>query len=242
MNPAQSQAPRWYTQLTATLEKHKRSTTYSLSTVEPGTHIPRGRHVAHRQFISPGSPSVPLLITTTDVRSPKVSQVTPLSGGGPENLTPNAEVAWWIADASEQYRISAQVHILPHPSHELHKSFPSDRPSMGGGRFGWEAYRRQMFNETMSPFMRATFCRRQPGAPMESYSEGDQWITRLASEEEVADGEEKKNIDEAMLNFALVVVEPMSVDLLELGVQPNQRTIWARQNGGEVWEERVVIP
>jgi len=233
-----TQAPRWYTQLTATLEKHKRSSIYSLSTIEPGTHIPRGRHMVHRQFISPGSPGVPLLVATTDIRSPKVTQVAPTSGSG--HLTPNAEVAWWISDASEQYRISGLVHIFPHPGHELVASFPAERLSMGKA-FGWEAYRRKIFNEKMSPFMRATFCRQTPGSFMENYAEGDDWVKRLASEEEATDEEEKKRVDEALLNFALVVVEPLSVDLVELGVQPNQRTIWERQDG-ERWSEKVAIP
>jgi len=53
----------------------------------------------------------------------------------------------------------------------------------------------------------------------------------------------RKLIDAALENFALVVLEPLHVDLVELAVIPNRRTVWKKKESEEEgWEEGLVVP
>jgi len=52
--------------------------------------------------------------------------------------------------------------------------------------------------------------------------------------------EDKKNLEIALRNFALIVIDPFEVDFVELGVDPNQRTKFTRD--GEQWMEEIVVP
>lgn len=186
---------------------------------------------------------MPLIVATTDIRSSKVSQ---FQSSPSSAAKPNAEVAWWISDASEQYRIGAKVHILPHPEHELVGSFPAARLDKGGqdsnSEFGWEELRRRIFNEVMGDAMRASFCRPNPGGALGDYEESKVWVNRLPKEEEAkGDLEKERLVEEALRNFALIVVEPLRVDLLELGIEPHRKTVWERVENGE-WSENLVVP
>jgi len=229
--------PRWFTRLSSAVQQHPKSNKFTLSTVEPGTHTPHGRYMMYREFIFPGSPAVPLIVVTTDIRSTKVAELPPNA-----QLKPNGEAAWYISETVEQYRVSGIVHILPHPKHHLAESFPAARLAKGGKGLDWEEYRRRIFNVEMPAFMRASFCRPPPGSPMKSYDEGKKWVKELPSEYEAENEEEKKLVDEALSNFALVVLEPLSVDYVEMGITPNQRTIFDREVDDNKWSERIVVP
>ena len=52
--------------------------------------------------------------------------------------------------------------------------------------------------------------------------------------------EDKKNAEFALGNFALMLFEPTRVDWVELGIQPNRRTVFTRE--GEGWVEQLVVP
>ncbi|KDQ15610.1 hypothetical protein BOTBODRAFT_54505 [Botryobasidium botryosum FD-172 SS1] len=234
MSPVQP--PEWYTKFNATLEKHSKFLTFSLGTVEVDTLIPRARTILYRDRLSPRSPAAPLIVASTDIRSDKIAQLAPpWTGAGP-----NGEIVWWIPDAGEQYRIGAMVHLLPPPDHELAPSFPGTR--LAGPNFDWEAYRRVVFNEKIPAFMRASFCRPPPGSPMESYDEGNEWPEELPTEEEATDEKEKELLKWSLSNFGLIVVEPLTVDLVEFAMTPNHRTQWKRQDGSEEWSKQIVVP
>jgi pyridoxamine 5'-phosphate oxidase len=215
-----------------------RDLVYALATAEG--NMPRVRHHVHRSFLSPINSQLTLLVSTADVRTPKISQFI-----SHDEATPNAEVAWWIADASEQYRISAFVHVLPSPGHHLESRFPTKRfalSSNDGSTLGWEAERIKTFDEKMGDELRASFCRPTPGSDLKGgYDEAKKWPETLPPSTEAKDGKEKEMVQEALTNFALLVLEPVSVERVELGIIPNRRTKWSLKEDGS-WEEKILVP
>lgn len=167
----------------------------------------------------------------------------------PDNKGPTSEAAWWIAAASVQFRIAARTHLLPAPSHELHSEFPLRLlSSAGGGDAGpespdtpadWETLRVKTFN-ALPPFLRASFARPIPGSPLKNPEDAKQWPPTLPESGKEESEEDKKYVKEALANFALVLLEPLAVEYLELGVEPNRRTQW-HLSGGE-WTEGTVVP
>jgi len=89
--------------------------------------------------------------------------------------------------------------------------------------------------------MRASWVRPPPGSPISSYEEGKAWPKSLPKHGEEDGDEERKLVEIALSNFALVILEPERVDYVELGVQPNQRTVYILSEGGE-WREQIVVP
>jgi hypothetical protein len=55
------------------------------------------------------------------------------------------------------------------------------------------------------------------------------------------DPDEKKQIESALRNFALVAIQVDAFEYLVLSETPNRRTQWIRQDDGS-WEERKVAP
>lgn len=212
--------------------------------------VPRVRSVIHRAFLSPLSPSCPLLLTTTDIRTPKARQIS---------QSPTVEIAWWIAPTQEQFRIAGRAYILPAPASDfgadtdyrpievmsiesraqvLSKAFP--RTELGGLGFDWEAKRVELFDD-MSGHMKASWLRPIPGTPLEGgYEASKTWPESLPKLGEASSEEEEKHLQDALKNFALVVIYPAEVDYVELGVVPNRRTHFLRNEGS--WEERAVVP
>jgi len=239
--------PRWFTALSEALSKYPKSSIYSVATVDASSGsapIPRVRNIVHREFIVPArSAEPPLLVSTTDIRTPKIQELASITEGHP-----NAEIVWWIAEANEQYRFSGTMHVLPEPHHPLAKTFPRDRlkPEIGATeadtKAWWEAERVKVFNEKMGPALRAGFCRPTPGSKMDRYEEGEGWPTTLPKSYEVPEGDEKvkAQVEEALKTFALMVLEPNVVELVELGVVPNRRTRYEKNEDG--WEENIVVP
>ena len=220
--------------------------------------MPHVRSVIHRAFLAPTSPSRPLLLTSTDIRTPKARQIAEESA---------VELAWWIAPTQEQFRISGRAYILPAPNfaggtaqvatlqvaHDLHagERVPIDtvvkklkdefrKAKLGEEGFDWDAKRVEMF-DGMSGHMKASWVRPVPGTLLEGgYDTGKAWpesLPRLGD----AQGDELKQVQEALKNFALVVIDPMKVDYVELGVVPNRRTHFFKDKEG-VWEEEPVVP
>lgn len=167
----------------------------------------------------------------------------------PSTKGPTSELAWWIAPASVQFRIGARTHLLPSPSHELHSQFPFQLlSSAGGGDAGpespdtpadWEALRVKTFN-ALPAFLRASFVRPVPGSPLQNPEDAKEWPTTLPESGKEESEEDKKHVKEALANFALVLLEPLAVEFLELGVEPNRRTQWKLSKGE--WTESSVVP
>lgn len=199
-------------------------------------------------------PALPLLFTTTDIRLPKASQLAHNS---------RLELAWWIPGVQEQFRISGRAYILPssqffddtdllqggtaplpktesnrivQAAKELRDAFSKARLVPDG--FDWEAKRVEVF-ESMSAHMRASWVRPVPGTPITKYEDAKAWPETVPKYEEAKENE-ILIVKEALKNFALVVIDPFAVDHVELGVVPNQRTVYTRSEDG--WAEQVVVP
>lgn len=152
---------------------------------------------------------------------------------------PHVQVVWWIDGAQEQYRIAGRAHIVPAPGHGFHKHFTHTVSALGAN-FDWEAKRMEVF-KSMSPFMKASWCRPVPGSRLEGgQEEANKWPVKL-EEPKPGDEEGKRLWETSLSNFALVVIEPQDVDYVELGPVPNRRTrFWT--TGGGVWSEEELVP
>ncbi|KAJ3754651.1 hypothetical protein EV360DRAFT_51196 [Lentinula raphanica] len=248
-------APRWQSAITNALEKYEKSVVMQLASIDVNSPIPTVRSLIFRSFVNPSSnPGLPLILTTTDVRSPKTAQII---------ANPNVHIAWWIEGSQEQYRITGKASLIPSPQDPLHKHFlhsatspsssPSPSPNTGMAalnqeNFDWEAKRLEVF-KTMSAHMKASWCRPTPGSPLVGgEEEAKKWPERVdePSEPEGPDESEesrenRKNWETSFRNFALILVDPSEVDYVELGVLPNRRTQFSRSSRG-IWKEQALVP
>ena len=138
-----------------------------------------------------------------------------------------------------------------------------------GGREGnaewWEGKRREMWATEMSSHLRGSFGRPDPGKKMSEIEEKpEDWIQRLDAESvsaecsrwrcrlggtrlradggpEQDDPKQKKDIEFARNNFALLAIRPTGVEYLELKPTPNKRTQWTKRADGE-WDRVEVAP
>ena len=177
------------------------------------------------------SVSRPLFLTTTDIRSSKAHQL---------HVNANTEATFWFPKSNTQFRIAGLTYLLPQPSHPWHANFPWDVLSGGEDKgIDWDLERLKVF-DNISGYLRATFARPLPGSSMESYDEANNWPVTIPKCLEGECEEQLRNIEIALSNFALVVMEPTEVDLLELGPIPNRRTTWTKKS--KEWEESIVVP
>jgi pyridoxamine 5'-phosphate oxidase len=210
---------------------------FQLASIDSTTNTPHVRSHIHREFLTPEAiPSLPLLLTSTDIRTPKNDQILAI---------PTVEIVFWAVANQEQYRIRGNASIIPTPSHRYHAQFdPLRGPTLTAlNREGldWELKRRDVFN-AMNGRMKATWCTPLvPGTKLEGgYEEMKKWPRTLPKLGEADNEEDKKNLEIALRNFALIVIDPFEVDFVELGVDPNQRTKFTRD--GEQWMEEIVVP
>ncbi len=231
-------------------------TVYQVATFD-SQNIPHVRTQVHRGFLIPKSaPSLPLLVTSSDVRSPKVTQI--LSNA-------SVELCWWLEGSQDQFRISGKAKVIPSPdnalgnlssdafslaANALDESGEADREDGNDnrvlGKYDWEKKRQEVF-DAMKPAMKASWCApKAPGSRMASYDvpvrEG--WPTEVPNKEDLKTEEERRNYEVALGNFAMVVVEPTRVDWVQLGERPNRRTLFTRKDeqGGSFWEEEILVP
>ena len=52
--------------------------------------------------------------------------------------------------------------------------------------------------------------------------------------------DDKRNQEQALSNFALLLIEAVEVDWLQLAEKPNRRTRFTRS--GEEWKEELIVP
>ncbi|KAF8844221.1 hypothetical protein BDN67DRAFT_963354 [Paxillus ammoniavirescens] len=216
----------WYNALARALkEEGEKGGVFQLATLE-APNAPRVRSLVHREFLTATAiPDLPLLLTTTDVRTPKASQM---------NAEPRVEAVYWTASTQEQFRIIGRASIVPTPNYQGPYPSPSGRvfDELAKEVFDWEKKRVEVF-DSMSGHLKATWCRPVPGTPLEGGEEEmKKWPEKLPKLGEAESEEDKKNLAFALENFALLLVEPFEVDLIELGVQPNKRTNFKRD-----WED-----
>jgi hypothetical protein len=203
---------------------------YTLATVDV-TGKPRARTVVHRGFVNPIHASDALLLITTDIRSQKVQNFL---------TRPFTEVSWWISETNEQFRIEARAFVVPALDQPLYPKFSDDFKRLASFSW-WEEERKKCFN-SMSGFMRASWARPPPGSPIPNYEEGTKWPYTLPKIGGGEDDTQNEQITFALSNFALVVLQPTRVDYVELGPQPNQRTIFTISEDESTWQEEIVVP
>ena len=208
-----------------------------LATIEP-PNKPRVRSHVHRAFLTASAyPSLPLILTTTDVRTPKVTQLT---------ANPVVEAVYWTSRTLEQFRVLGRAWVVPA------MGYAGPCPAAGGvvyealeeEGFDWEAKRVSTFN-ALSGHMRASWCRPVPGMPLTGgEEEATRWPEWLPKVGEARDEEEERNVERALAHFALLVIEPFEVDYVEFGVQPNRRRKFERDWEGRSVEfrETLVVP
>lgn len=204
---------------------------YSLSTIEvteSGNPIPRTRTVVHRAFMSPLSESIILLQITTDIRTPKADQIL----SRPESIG----VAWWLPKSNLQYRLTCTGYLLPHPSHPSWTQFPAWKL---GPNVEWEHERLKAY-DALPGDLRASFCRPVPGSTLENPEDAKKWPRELPKRAEAADDTERQQVDEALKNFAILLLEPREVDVLELAPVPKLRTKYVKVDG--CWTEESLVP
>ncbi|KXN84987.1 Pyridoxine/pyridoxamine 5'-phosphate oxidase 2 [Leucoagaricus sp. SymC.cos] len=242
---ANSVVPRWKKLIDKALEHYPKATTFQLATIDVGSPIPRARSHIFRSFLeSPITPGLPLLISSTDVRTPKVHQIL---------NNPNVEAVWWIEGTREQFRFTGRVSMVTSPNDELFNKTRAqllnnaEVDSEGGlaalkpSEYDWETKRVEVFKK-MSAHMKASWCRPTPGSVLEGGpDEAKKWPERVEEPKEGDNEEARKNWTTALGNFALVVVEPSEADYLNMAVVPNRRFQFARAVEGG-WDEVEVVP
>ena len=122
------------------------------------------------------------------------------------------------------------------------------------GDWDWEKERVRLFN-SLGGGMRAAWARPVSGLPLvggRAMGVPETWPRRIPATDSVSEnGDEEEArmfVTEALANFALVVIEPLEVDWVELGCVPNRRTKFVRAGkegkGRREWEwaEEEVVP
>ncbi|KAI0030981.1 hypothetical protein K488DRAFT_87279 [Vararia minispora EC-137] len=232
-----STTPRWFVALKKAVSEHDKSSLFQLATVDVHGR-PHVRSMINRDFLTHAAhPELPLLVSSTDARTPKTRELAHADA---------VELCWWIDGSRDQFRVAGRARVVPDP--ELGSPSPLPAPGDCPGLaahdadgFDWEAKRRALF-DAVSEHMRASWCRPPPGSVLPGgYEEMDKWPTQVKRpSDESATDEERALTAEALRNYALVVVEPLQVDWVEMGVVPNRRTLFTRV--GEAWKEEVIVP
>lgn len=254
--------PEWKSKLNTAIsenmKKDKDSISYPLSTIGPDGG-PKTRFVLHRGFVNErrkeedpsrnplGDESEgkvgEVLLSTTDIRAPKSQQ---LSKNG------KVEIAWWFAPSGDQFRITGDAYLVPGPAHPEHGAFASNGharrlapPALkDDGKFDWEQERYRIF-EKISPAIRASFVRPIPGTPMKAADRGEKGGKDYKYDDfplELKMDGDKALLDESLKNFALMVIEPHTVDWCQLNEQPNVRAIWRKDRSSGDWTKTDVSP
>ncbi|CAA7264857.1 unnamed protein product [Cyclocybe aegerita] len=243
-------SPRWKIAIEKALSQYKNQNAMQVATLDFSSSlgtIPRARSQIFRDWLeSPQNPSLPLLLSSTDIRTPKVSQLTASS---------KAEVVWWIEGTVQQFRIIADIYLVPQPTHALHAHFLDvlSKSEHGTGlalfkEEDWEARRVALF-KTMSAHMKASWCRPTPGSPLKGgQEEAKKWPECVDKPDPDAGKEKyeeaKRNWEMALGNFALMIIDPIEVDFVDLSSPPDKRTLFTKISGGEgvQWEETELVP
>ncbi|KIJ54173.1 hypothetical protein M422DRAFT_153836, partial [Sphaerobolus stellatus SS14] len=85
--------------------------------------------------------------------------------------------------------------------------------------------------DPLSPFLRAPFVRPPPDGPLLDYEASKTWPKGSRPGAEASTHEKNALVERALTNFAPVVPDPIQVDMVELAVVPNRRTLWTKTEG-----------
>ncbi|KAG1763837.1 hypothetical protein EDD22DRAFT_846173 [Suillus occidentalis] len=233
-----ARSARWHDALKLALQKEEgMKNVFQLATSDVDNTTPHVRsHILRDHIIHTSLPSLPLLLTSTDIRTPKVTQIK-------YNPSHRVEAHFWINTTNEQFRVSGRAAIYPSPDLKEKKGIEGVGEVYDAFRsqgWDWEDERRKQF-DSVGAHMRASWCRPVPGSPMDSYSDAEKWPVKVAKPGE--EGYDTKDYEEALGNFALLLIDPIEVDYVELGVIPNRRTKFVRQESDDQrWKEMILVP
>jgi len=209
-----------------------------LATIEAPSR-PRVRSHLQREFITASAyPTLPLILSTTDVRTPKVTQLA---------ANDIVEAVFWTPSTLQQFRILGRASIVPEVGYS--GGYPAPRGVVYGALdeegFDWEAKRVATFDR-MSGRMKATWCRPVPGTPLRGGEEEmKKWPETLPKLGEARDEGERENLAKALGNFALLLIEPFEVDRVEFVAPHDRRTRYERDwedEGSVEFRETLVVP
>ena len=194
--------------------------------------------VLYRQFLHTKQygASLPLIMICTHAQTAKADQLIANSKVG---------ICWWFNDAVQQFRIRGRAYIILNPKHEIAYKPPRPPFELEDGR-SWDEERIRCFEHDIDFKLRGWFARGAPGEVIEGGYES--WPGRPfglhPTVEEAESEEEKHQIRKADLDFAIIVIEPVEIDVAELGMQPVRRRIWSRKEAGGRyhWDSVAVIP
>jgi pyridoxamine 5'-phosphate oxidase len=94
-----------------------------------GQDYSRVRSCIIRELISPaGSYHLPIVLTTTDIRTPKVGQIL---------ANDTVQINWWIAPSMHQFRLTCNVTLVSEPVNGVFGS---------GGNLGFERFSVECFD------------------------------------------------------------------------------------------------
>lgn len=228
------------------IKKDKSTVYYQLATVN--NDRPAVRTVVHRGFVSERRPSEEqswsdnpldtksnLLITTTDVRSPKSIQL---------QQNQHFEICWWIAPANQQFRLSGKSYIVDKDSKPDTLSHLS---ITGTDSFNWQQERRRHFIK-IDPALRGSFQRPAPGTPKANTTMT--WRPTLDQVDPTSTPHDQKIDDQSLWTdiqlaydrFAIIVLDVYRVDFVQLGSPDTEtRTFYERKTDGS-WSTTKVIP
>lgn len=141
----------------------------------------------------------------------------------------------WLFPSLVQVRLEGRMILYPSPipfpdppsttpeedAKTLAESFPKDAPEADPQ--WWERKRKELW-EGLSPELRASFCRPMPGAELKD--DPNNWIEELPADSDGADEKTKEALARAWENFAVLALQPESVEVLDLGAKPHTRTQW----------------
>ncbi|KAH9043665.1 pyridoxamine 5'-phosphate oxidase-domain-containing protein [Lactarius pseudohatsudake] len=223
--------PRWYTALQQAVAQHSNSSLFQLATVDDAGK-PCVRSLVHRAFLVPPSrPAFPILVTSTDIRSAKVHHIAHAN---------TVELVWWINATLDQFRISGLALVFASPQRSI---IPHTAVECGGinalemSGVDWEAKRRELF-DAVSEETRASWCR-PIGIPLK-VGEANDWPTTVPKPNEAKTDREKELAELALSNCAIIAIDPLRVDWVQLGTKPYQRTFFTRTEDG--WSEEAIVP
>ena len=180
------------------------------------------------------------------------------------------EICWWMEHKQLQFRIAGTLHLIPRKDHPAFSTFDGKRlappinseASSPSTEFDWANERKRIF-EKLSPELLASFTRPMPGGahPQEAQlndakgpGEGEvedaknekesPWPMQLPQPGKEENDEQKQLLAEAEKNFALIVVEPETIDVVDLA--RDRRSLFTRTDDSKgpnsEWTEQRLVP
>ena len=187
------------------------------------SEVAKGRGKLVASAVDPGhevDPARSVLTFCTDIRSSKVAEIA---------ACPWGELAWYLPKSREQWRVSGRLTVV---SHGMPDGLSLGSVSLAGAR--------QSAWERLSDSARAQFAWPTPGDSRPRYDYGSGGVLDAGPFELSGDALPSK--EHALDTFCLVLLEPDSVDRLELRGEPQSRTIFALDAASGDWTREDVNP